>query len=94
MTKDRFARGLTETFHVSLRPVTENWHTLNSAHVKSAKANHMTKPNISGLRKYNLYVENPWQGREGKNHKQIIPSITSAFYYKEKKGHATSTTLI
>lgn len=69
MTKDRFARGLTETFHVSLGPVTENCHTLNSAHVKLAKTNHMTKSNISGLRKYNLYVENPWQGREGKNHK-------------------------
>lgn len=44
-----------------MSPLTENCHTLNSAHVKLTKANHMTKPNLSGLRKYSLYMENPWQ---------------------------------
>lgn len=52
MAMDRFARQLTETFHVSLRPVTENRHTLNSTQVKLTKANDMTKSNISGLREH------------------------------------------
>ena len=52
MAMDRFARQLRETFHVYLRPVTENCHTLNSTHIKLTKANHMTKSNISGLREH------------------------------------------
>lgn len=80
MTQDRFARGLARTYHVSLRPIAENCHTLNSAHILLTKANHMTKLTISGLRKYILYMENPRQDRQGKkNCKQIIPYITSAY---------------
>lgn len=91
---DRFARGLAETFHVSLRSITENFHTFNSVHIALAKANHMTKLNISELRKYILDMENPWQKQERENYKQIIQFIISAYYCKEKKVSTTSTTPI
>lgn len=94
MTEDRFARRLAEISHVSLRSITENCYTVNSAHISLVKVNHMTKSNTSRLRKYILYMGALWQGQGGNANKQIILSITSAYSYKEKKVSATSNTPI
>lgn len=49
MKEYRFARVLAETFHISLRFLTQNRHTLNCVHISLAKVNHINNPNITWI---------------------------------------------